>query len=85
MDKPGTRVELYYMATTQGHGDLDEKTGSLKTRLVQPVSWLNHCQLRIFLAEDGHKYRISGIHGTAVLQADDNKDEKGMSESSNEK
>lgn len=67
MDSPGTRLQLSYRATTPGHGDIDEKTGATKSRLVEPVAWLNNCHLRIFLAQDGHKYRVSGIEGNAVV------------------
>lgn len=67
MERSGTRLQFTYRAPTPGRSGVDEETSATETRLVEPVAWLNHCHLRIFLAEDGYKYRVSGIRGNAII------------------
>jgi hypothetical protein len=75
---------MTYQAMTPGHGDIDPKTGKAASRRVQPSAWLNHCQLRLFIAEDGKKYRVSAIVGTATLVEEDEMDQDGSLEADSE-
>jgi len=84
IDVPGTKIELTYQATTPGHGDIDPKTGKASSRRVEPSAWLNYCQLRLFIAQDGKKYRVSAIVGTAALVEEDDKDQDGSLEAGSE-
>jgi hypothetical protein len=84
LEKPSTCIQLTYKATTEGHGDLGAAGGKVSPRVVEPIAWLNHCHLRIFMCKDGHKYRISGIQGTATALARENKEKNTKTEKDND-